>query len=116
MTFEDASVLRKQAEEFENAEQFFKESLIGRRIFQSQNDFGPLRSYRTLPVIADFGLAEMDINIDAHPIQPDAYRAPEVLLGWGWSSSADIWNLGHLVTGQYDIEDDSLTETYRYGD
>lgn len=102
MTFEDTSVLQQKAEHFENAEQFFKESLNGRRIFQSQNDFGPLRSYRTLPVIADFGLAEMDIDIDAHPCQPDAYRAPEVLLGWGWSSSADIWNLGHLVIAPID--------------
>ena len=33
-------------------------------------------------------------------IQPYALRAPEVILGNGWSTSADIWNLGCLV-GEY---------------
>ncbi|GKZ32815.1 hypothetical protein AbraIFM66950_002448, partial [Aspergillus brasiliensis] len=28
---------------------------------------------------------------------PDHYRAPEVILGCGWNSSADIWNLGVLL-------------------
>jgi hypothetical protein len=32
-----------------------------------------------------------------HPIQPDHYRASEVILGAGWTYSADIWNLGVLV-------------------
>lgn len=30
-------------------------------------------------------------------IQPYALRAPEVILGNGWHTSADIWNLGCLV-------------------
>jgi len=30
-------------------------------------------------------------------VQPAALRAPEVILGCGWDSSADIWNLGCLV-------------------
>ncbi|KIY46309.1 kinase-like protein [Fistulina hepatica ATCC 64428] len=30
-------------------------------------------------------------------IQPDALRAPEVIVGCTWDSSADIWNLGCLV-------------------
>lgn len=108
MTFEATSVLPERAKQLEGAEHFFKESSHGRRIFHSQNDFGPLKSYRTFPVIADFGLAEMDIDIDAHPIQPDAYRAPEVLLGWGWSTSAVIWNLGHLVLAPFAVGDDML--------
>jgi len=31
-------------------------------------------------------------------IQPYALRAPEVILGNGWNTSADIWNLGCLVS------------------
>ena len=30
-------------------------------------------------------------------IQPNALRAPEVILGYPWSTPADIWNLGCLV-------------------
>lgn len=60
-----------------------------------------------VPKIVDFGLAT-SLKSDSqgqggiselglHPIQPDQYRAPEVILGCGWSFSADIWNFGVLV-------------------
>jgi serine/threonine protein kinase len=70
-----------------------------RTIYRSHNDFGRLRSFRILPKIADFGLAECvdGQELHRHPIQPPLYHAPEVLLGTGWSYSADIWNLGVLV-------------------
>ncbi|KAM3418249.1 hypothetical protein BST61_g4250 [Cercospora zeina] len=93
--FEDESVLYDGAKQFQRAASLFKES-SDRRIFQSRNDFGPIRSYMSTPFIADLGLAE-SVEVGAHPIQPDTYRAPEVVLGWGWSSSADIWNLGNLI-------------------
>ncbi len=70
----------------------------GRSIYQSHNNFGPLRSSLVLPKIGDFGLAQYGKNgLQRHPIQPDHYRAPEVMLGAGWTYSADIWNLGVLV-------------------
>ena len=71
----------------------------GRVIYQSYNEFGSLKSFGILPKIADFGLAKriIDSRRNIHPIQPDHYRAPEVVLGIGWSYSADIWNLGVLV-------------------
>ena len=71
----------------------------GRSIFQSCNDFGRLKSFRTLPKIGDFGLAQPGDGSEAlrHPIQPPLYHAPEVLLGTGWTYKADIWNLGVLV-------------------
>jgi serine/threonine protein kinase len=71
----------------------------GRTIYQSHNDFGPLRSLYMLPKLADFGLARRGdrSKVHLHPIQPDHYRAPEALLGTGWTYSADIWNLGVLV-------------------
>lgn len=96
ISFEDDSVLNDEAQQLQQSELLFKEN-PDRRIFQSRNNFGPLRSHVVIPIIADIGLAEM-ADIGAHPIQPDAYRAPEVLLGWGWTSSTDIWNLGNMVS------------------
>lgn len=70
----------------------------GHTVYLSHNDFGPLRSSFVLPKIADFGLAQYGKNeLQRHPIQQDYYRAPEVILGAGWTYSADIWNLGVLV-------------------
>ncbi|QDS73271.1 hypothetical protein FKW77_004841 [Venturia effusa] len=49
--------------------------------------------------ITDFGLAQRGDRQDPliHPIQVDHCHAPEVLLGTGWSYSADIWNFGIMV-------------------
>lgn len=71
----------------------------GRVTYRSHNEFGSLKSFGILLKIADFGLAKriIDSRRNIHPIQPDHYRAPEVVLGIGWSYSADIWNLGVLV-------------------
>ena len=71
----------------------------GRSIYLSHNDFGRLRSFRILPIIADFGLAQSGDGSEPlrHPIQPPVFNAPEVLLGTSWTYSADIWNLGVLV-------------------
>lgn len=96
--FEDPSVIedfvRAQAEN-----PMPRKSRDGRSIYQSHNNFGPLRSFYILPKIADFGLAQRGDNPQPkiHPIQPDHYRAPEVILGTGWTYSADIWNLGIMV-------------------
>ena len=71
----------------------------GRVIYLSHNDFGPMKSYVVVPMIADFGLAQRGDGLEVldHPIQPRAYQAPEVLLGTRWTYSVDIWNLGVLV-------------------
>jgi serine/threonine protein kinase len=75
----------------------------GRTVYLSAGDFGPL-SIGTLrllvPVITDFGHAQRITLCSPgfSPIQPDQYRAPEVILGCGWTFSADIWNLGLLVS------------------
>ncbi|KAI9892748.1 MAG: hypothetical protein M1814_001168 [Vezdaea aestivalis] len=70
-----------------------------RSVYRSHNDFGPLRSFYILPQITDFGLAQRGDGPQPqiHPIQPDHYRAPEVVLGAGWTYSADIWNLGVMI-------------------
>lgn len=49
------------------------------------------------PVLCDFGQARIG---ESHRglIQPELYRAPEVLFDMGWNSSADIWNMAVLVS------------------
>lgn len=83
----------------------------GRMIYRCHNDFGALggREIKNMvPKLADFGLATrldkpstrngmIGEQLGIYPIQPDYYRAPEVILGCGWDFKADIWNLGVLV-------------------
>ncbi|GIK01903.1 hypothetical protein Aspvir_005944 [Aspergillus viridinutans] len=80
----------------------------GRVVYRCHNDFGPLEPSglgNMYPQITDFGAATLldndrhdgTVQLGTRPIQPDYYRAPEVVLGCGWSFSADIWNLGVMV-------------------
>jgi serine/threonine protein kinase len=50
------------------------------------------------PVLCDFGEARIG---DVHKglIQPELYRAPEVLFGMEWGPSVDIWNVAVMVRG-----------------
>lgn len=47
--------------------------------------------------LTDFGTAVPINGFHPDTIQPVALRAPEVILGCEWGSSADIWNLGCLI-------------------
>jgi serine/threonine-protein kinase SRPK3 len=71
----------------------------GRLIYLSHNDLGPPKSFRILPKIAEFGLAQLGEGSEPlmHPIQPPLFYASEVLLGTSWTFSVDTWNLGVLV-------------------
>ena len=69
----------------------------GRLIYLTRN-FGDLRGVPGRPKISDFGLAVSSSGPHHHPIQPDLFQAPEVILSAGWSYSADIWNLGVMVS------------------
>ncbi|CAI7625047.1 unnamed protein product [Penicillium palitans] len=83
----------------------------GRTIYRCHNDFGALNGREIknmVPKIADFGLATrldkpstrdgmVEEQLGIYPIQPDHYRAPEVILGCGWDFKADIWNFGVLL-------------------
>jgi serine/threonine protein kinase len=112
MTFENEDILSNFIKEQTTNQpmQYKTDPTSGRTIYRCHNDFGSLdwRELRKmLPKIVDFGLAtrlESDSQgqlrnetAGFHPIQPDQYRAPEVILGCPWSFSADIWNIGVLV-------------------
>lgn len=73
----------------------------GRAIYPSRN-FGDLNRAPGLPKIADFGLAVSGdgSSLHTHPIQPDLFQAPEVILQAGWTYSVDIWNIGVMVSIQ----------------
>lgn len=50
-----------------------------------------------LPVLSDFGLTRLNGGRGLDDIQPEIYRAPEVLLDMDWTCSVDIWNIGTMV-------------------
>ena len=72
----------------------------GGKTIHTRRAFGPMRSAPRAPKIADFGLSvHGDVEEPYyHTIQPEIYRAPEVVLRAGWTYSADIWNLGVVVS------------------
>ncbi|KAH8429524.1 putative protein kinase [Aspergillus melleus] len=49
-----------------------------------------------MPLLSDFGEARLG-EVYEGLIQPDIYRAPEVILGLNWTSKVDIWNAGVLI-------------------
>ncbi|KAK6379682.1 hypothetical protein LTS17_005754 [Exophiala oligosperma] len=50
-----------------------------------------------LPVLSDFGLARFEGGNADDDIQPEIYRAPEVLLDMDWNYPVDIWNVGAMI-------------------
>ncbi|KAL3963516.1 hypothetical protein ACCO45_000520 [Purpureocillium lilacinum] len=49
------------------------------------------------PVLCDFGSAVSGDTEHLEDIQPDIYRAPEVILEAPWSYQVDIWNAGCVI-------------------
>ncbi|KAJ3553203.1 hypothetical protein NPX13_g10938 [Xylaria arbuscula] len=49
------------------------------------------------PVLCDFGSAVLGDEEHFEDVQPNVYRAPEVILGGPWSYPIDIWNGGCMV-------------------
>lgn len=47
-----------------------------------------------MAILADFGHALVTEEGSKKNAQPDAYRAPEVLIGVQWGYSVDIWEPG----------------------
>lgn len=68
-----------------------------RTIYGSRKLGLPKNSLWGQPVLCDFGEARIG---QAHKglIQPELYRAPEVLFNMEWNCSVDIWNVAVLVS------------------
>lgn len=49
------------------------------------------------PVLCDFGSAVIGDIEHTEDIQPNIYRAPEVILEVPWTYSVDVWNAGCMV-------------------
>lgn len=97
ISVEKNSVLDDLAAEERDSPSPYKES--GGRYIYLRRNFGDLKGPPGIPKIGDLGLAvwghEKNYNL---PIQPDLFQSPEVILRAGWSYSADIWNLGVMVS------------------
>lgn len=72
-----------------------RKEVDGRIIYTSRE----LRMPKILgaPILCDFGSAVMGDEQHLEDIQPDIYRAPEVILQVPWSYSVDIWSVGCVV-------------------
>ena len=99
ITIEDPSVLHSFAQS-QSSKSMSQKTIGDYTIYLCHNNFGRPKSLDFLPILSDFGSAQFQLDnvTNTWPIQPDCYRAPEVLLGAGWSYSADIWNLGVMVS------------------
>ena len=49
------------------------------------------------PVLCDFGAAVSGVDENARDVQPNLYRAPEVILQIPWTYKIDIWNAACMV-------------------
>ena len=98
LQIEDTSVLN----DFEQAEKTVPctrkvvdatRTIYATRQFRNPKDFafGP-------PILCDFGEARIGSSHQYQEIQPEVYKAPEILMQFDWSHSVDIWNLGCVVS------------------
>lgn len=73
-----------------------RKEVDGRTIYISQE----LRMPKNwgAPVLCDFGSAVPGDVVHYEDIQPNIYRAPEVILEVPWTYSVDIWNVGCMVS------------------
>ncbi|KGO67759.1 hypothetical protein PITC_000970 [Penicillium italicum] len=114
MTFENEKAIPRfiQEQVLKFPMHYKTDPVINHTTYQSHNGFGSMDVEdiaNALPKITDFGSAWQLNAVDpetksqnepvrTYPIQPNYYRAPEVVLGYGWDFSADIWNFGVLVS------------------
>lgn len=91
---EDDSVFNDfEKDELENPSP--RKEIDGRTIYASRE----LRTPKEwgAPVLCDFGSAVLGDIEHSEDIQPNIYRAPEVILEAPWTYSVDMWNAGCMV-------------------
>ncbi|OBT45440.1 hypothetical protein VE00_04531 [Pseudogymnoascus sp. WSF 3629] len=105
----DPSIV-EQLDTEEIAELSFYKAVNGYNLYRSANLGIPRRFGR--PILCDFSLARNGQVEHCHDIQPDPYRAPEVILEMPWGYPVDIWNVGVMNRRMFDGLD---PETGKYG-
>ncbi|PFH48019.1 hypothetical protein AMATHDRAFT_150794 [Amanita thiersii Skay4041] len=78
-----------------------------RIIYLSRNDYCQPRRTLGIVTITDVGLSVEGDELHYERTQPRPYLPPEVILGTGWTYSADIWNLGIVL---YELMEDKILE------
>jgi len=97
LTLEDESILH-DFEKAEADEPSPTKVIDDTRIIYGSREFRlPKGSLWGQPVLCDFGEARIGSSHRGF-IQPELYRAPEVLFGMEWNFAADIWNAAVLVS------------------
>lgn len=93
----DHSVLQA-FEEGELKEPCPRKEVEGRVVYVSR-ELGTPKHFGA-PVLCDLGSAvQLDDQAEhREDIQPNVYRAPEVILDIPWTYSVDIWNVGCMVS------------------
>jgi hypothetical protein len=99
---EDTSILAA-SEEAEIAQPSPRKKAMDREIYVSRTLDMPESIGE--PVLCDFGNAVYGTKLNDDDAYPDVYRCPEVMLHLPWSYSADIWNVGAMVSGPFPRKD-----------
>lgn len=79
----------------DNRERTYFSSSSGGRMSQQQVP------YSTTIKVIDFGGATYDFEKKSNVVNTRQYRAPEVILGMGWSTPSDLWSLGCILSELY---------------
>ncbi|KAK2804420.1 hypothetical protein FQN51_002062 [Onygenales sp. PD_10] len=95
-----------------------RKELDGRTIYTSRKLRMPTTNELGAPILCDFGSAVLGDKEHLEDIQPDIYRAPEVILEVPWTYSVDIWNVGCPIWNLFEGESlfsgqDTEFQTYR---
>lgn len=75
-----------------------RKELDDRLIYESRDLTKPKQM--GAPILCDFGSAMLGNEERTEDVQPNVYRAPEVILEAPWTYSIDIWNVGCMVNQQ----------------
>ena len=100
LSLEDTTMLSDFADEEARQPSPRKNMDQSRIIYQSRRFRRPLKGKSFgLPILCNFGEARIGKMHESGPfVQPDIYRAPEIIFEMPWGSAVDIWNLGPLVS------------------
>lgn len=96
LSIEDETIL-KDFEKEEQEHPSWRKVVDNHIIYTSRELSLPQNDLWGQPVLCDLGEARIGSYHEGN-IQPDIYKAPEVLFDMPWSYSADIWNVGAMVS------------------